>query len=182
MLFRSHAETEKRAYDRAMTDLREQKKEAIAQGDGEKVLEIDDAIDELKTARQEEKETKAAPYQQPDAQFVEWSTENQWYVNDSELKAEADLIGQAIKTRQPGLVGKDFLNEVAKRVKKMYPEKFTNTNRNRPSPVEGVATNPAGKKMGKTFNDLPAEAREACQKFEKSGLLTREQYLKEYFG
>jgi hypothetical protein len=177
-----HSETEKRAYDRAMSDLRDQKKEAISQGDGDKVLEIDDAIDELKQARQEVKETKAAPYQQPDSTFIEWSTENQWYVNDSELKSEADLIGQAIKSRQPNLIGKDFLNEVAKRVKKMYPEKFTNTNRGRPSPVETGSPAPTRAKAGRSFNDLPAEAKSACQKFEKSGLLTREQYLKEYFG
>lgn len=177
-----HAETEKRAYERAMQDLREQKKEAISQGDGDRVLEIDDAIDELKEKRQEVSETKAAPYQQPDATFVEWSSENQWYVNDTELKAEADLIGQAIKARQPNLIGKDFLNEVAKRVKKMYPEKFTNTNRGRPSAVETGSPAPARGKVGKTFNDLPAEAKAACQKFEKSGLLTRDQYLKEYFG
>ena len=46
-----HAETEKRAYERAMADLREQKKEAIAAGDGEKVLQVEDAMDELKVAR-----------------------------------------------------------------------------------------------------------------------------------
>ena len=42
-----HAETEKRAYEKAMNDLRQQKKDAISQGDGDRVLEIDDAIDEL---------------------------------------------------------------------------------------------------------------------------------------
>ena len=40
----------------------------------------------------------------------------------------------------------------------------------------------ASAKAGKGFRDLPPEAQAACQKFEKQGLVTRDQYLKEYFG
>ena len=76
----------------------------------------------------------------------------------------------------------EFLNEVTTRVKRMYPEKFNNVNRTKPSPVEGNSPAGVGKKGGKSFNDLPAEAKEACLKFEKTKLLTREQYVKEYFG
>ena len=174
-----HAETEKRAYERAMADLRDQKKEAISTGDGEKVLQIDDAIDELKSARQVE---KAQPAPQPDPEFVMWSEENRWYTNDAQLRTEADMIGEVIKRQNPTLIGNAFLNEVTTRVKRMYPEKFTNGNRNRPSPVEGTTAPKATGKNGKSYNDLPPEAKAACQKFEKSNLLTREQYLKEYFG
>jgi hypothetical protein len=176
-----HAETEKRAYERAMTDLRDQKKEAISTGDGEKVLQIDDAIDELKSARQQEK-AQAAVAPPPDATFIQWSEENKWYTSDAQLKTDADMIGEVIKRQNPTLIGEAFLSEVTTRVKRMYPEKFTNSNRNRPSPVEGTTAPRATGKNGKSFNDLPPEAKAACQKFEKSNLLTREQYLKEYFG
>jgi hypothetical protein len=176
-----HAETEKRAYDRAMSDLRDQKKEAINTGDGDKVLQIDDAIDELKTARAQEK-VEVRPTNQPDPVFVQWNEENTWFGKDTELTEEANLIGEVIKRKQPTLIGEAFLEEVTKRVKKAYPEKFTNANRNRPSAVEGTTAPRATGKGGKGFNDLPAEAKQACQKFEKSGLLTREAYLKEYFG
>jgi hypothetical protein len=175
-----HAETEKRAYERAMSDLREQKKEAISTGDGDKVLQIDDAIDELKQSRQTEK--VAHPVNQPDATFIQWSEDNKWYTSDAQLKTEADMIGEVIKRQNPTLIGEAFLNEVTTRVKRMYPEKFTNANRSRPSPVEGTTAPKATGKGGKGFNDLPPEAKAACQKFEKNGLLTREQYLKEYFG
>lgn len=174
-----HADTEKRAYERAMSDLREQKKEAISSGDGEKVLQIDDAIDELKTARKEEK--VAAPTQAIDPAFVAWQDDNRWFGKDTELTAEANLIGEVVKRQNPTLIGTEFLDEVTKRVKRMYPEKFTNANRNRPNPVEGSTAKPAGSR-GKGFNDLPPEAKAACQKFEKQNLVTREQYIKEYFG
>ena len=173
-----HAETEKRAYDKAMTDLRQQKKEAISQGDGDRVLEIDDAIDELKQA----KPTPKVVAPQPDPSFVEWTEDNRWYNSDPQLKMEADMIGEVIKRQNPMLVGMEFLNEVTTRVKRMYPEKFNNVNRSKPSPVEAPSSAGMGKKGGKSFNDLPQEAKAACQKFEKTGLLTREQYVKEYFG
>ena len=175
-----HAETEKRAYERAMSDLREQKKEAISTGDGDKVLQIDDAIDELKSRKIEAKAER--PSNQPDPSFVSWNEENKWFGSDTELTNEANLIGEVIKRQNPTLIGSEFLDEVTKRVKKMYPEKFTNSNRARPSPVEGTTAPKATGKNGKGFNDLPPEAKAACQKFEKNGLLTRDQYLKEYFG
>jgi hypothetical protein len=174
-----HADTEKRAYERAMSDLREQKKEAINTGDGDKVLQIDDAIDELKQARPV---AKAAPANQIDPVFVQWNEDNTWFGKDTELTNEANLIGEVIKRQNPTLIGSEFLDEVTKRVKKMYPEKFTNTNRARPSPVEGTTAPKSNQKGGKGYNDLPPEAKAACQKFEKQGLITREAYLKEYFG
>ena len=176
-----HADTEKRAYDRAMLDLRDQKKEAINTGDGDKVLQIDDAIDELKQARAIEK-VDVRPSNQPDPTFVQWNEDNPWFGKDTELTEEANLIGEVIKRKQPTLIGEAFLDEVTKRVKKAYPEKFTNTNRGRPSPVEGTTAPKSNQKGGKGYNDLPPEAKQACQKFEKQGLITREAYLKEYFG
>jgi hypothetical protein len=176
-----HADTEKRAYDRAMLDLRDQKKEAINTGDGDKVLQIDDAIDELKQARAIEK-VEVRPSNQPDPTFVQWNEDNPWFGKDTELTEEANLIGEVIKRKQPTLIGEAFLDEVTKRVKKAYPEKFTNTNRARPSPVEGTTAPKSNQKGGKGYNDLPPEAKQACQKFEKQGLITREAYLKEYFG
>ena len=173
-----HADTEKRAYERAMADLRDQKKEAISTGDGDKVLQIDDAIDELKS--QKPVPVKATP--QIDPSFIQWNEENKWFGQDKELTNEANLIGEVIKRQNPTLLGAEFLDEVTKRVKKMYLEKFTNANRNRPSPVEGTTAPKANSKGGKGYNDLPPEAKAACQKFEKQGLITREAYLKEYFG
>jgi hypothetical protein len=175
-----HADTEKRAYDRAMSDLRDQKKEAINTGDGDKVLQIDDAIDDLKNNKPNPVVNK--PSNQPDPVFVQWNEDNKWFGTDTELTEEANLIGEVIKRKQPTLIGEAFLDEVTKRVKKSYPEKFTNSNRGRPSPVEGTTAPKNTSKNGKGYNDLPVEAKQACQKFEKSGLLTREQYLKEYFG
>jgi len=116
-----HAETEKRAYERAMTDLREQKKEAIAAGDGERVLQVEDAMDELKTSRKEERAAQPAN-NTIDPAFIAWQEDNRWFGKDTELTAEANLIGEVVKRQNPTLVGSEFLEEVTKRVKRMYPE------------------------------------------------------------
>lgn len=175
-----HEETAKREYEKALNDLRQAKKEAIEAGDGERVLQVEDRMDELKGARQEEKAAQPAP-NQIGPEFIAWQEENKWFGKDTELTAEANLIGEVVKRQNPYLAGTEFLDEVTKRVKRMYPEKFTNANRSKPNPVEGTTTKPAASRS-KGFNDLPPEAKAACQKFEKQGLMTKEQYLKEYFG
>ena len=177
------ADNEKRAYERALSELREQKKQAVSQGDGDKLLEVDDAIEELKEQRAREFQEAKKTTNQIDPSFVEWNDENKWFGKDTELTEEANLIGETIKRRQPTLIGREFLDEVTKRVKKMYPEKFTNANRDKPSPVEATTGNKMSAKSGKhSFNDLPPEAKSACIKFEKQKLLTREEYIKDFFG
>ena len=74
-----HQETAKREYDRALRDLRELKKEAIAEGDGDRVVQIEDAIDQLK---QEKLPEVKAPKEPPkvDPVFIQWRTEPVvWY-------------------------------------------------------------------------------------------------------
>ena len=177
------ADNEKRAYERALSDLREQKKQAVNQGDGDRLVEVDDAIEELKVQRAKEAQQAKAPSNQIDPSFVEWNDDNKWFGKDAELTEEANMIGETIKRRQPTLIGREFLDEVTKRVKKMYPEKFTNTNRDKPSPVEGTTSNKSSAKTGKySFSDLPPEAKSACLKFEKQKLLSREEYVRDFFG
>ena len=177
------ADNEKRAYERALSELREQKKQAVSQGDGDKLLEVDDAIEELKEQRAKEAQQIKVETNKPDPLFVEWNDENKWFGKDTELTEEANMIGETIKRRQPTLIGREFLDEVTKRVKKMYPEKFTNANRDKPSPVEGTTGNKSSSKTGKySFNDLPPEAKSACLKFEKQKLLSREEYIRDFFG
>lgn len=177
------ADNEKRAYERALAELREQKKQAVSQGDGDKLVEVDDAIEELKEQRAKEAQQAKQAQNQVDPSFAEWNDENKWFGKDTELTEEANLIGETIKRRQPTLIGREFLDEVTKRIKKMYPEKFTNANRTKPSPVEATTGNKSNVRAGKySFNDLPPEAKQACLKFEKQKLLTREEYIKDFFG
>lgn len=176
-----HEETEKRAYDAAIAQLRSEKKEAISLGDGERVVQIDDQIDDLKSQREKKPEIQQ---QQPQVQIpqelVEWQEKNSWYGTDPEMTAVANAMGQVINQENPTLVGKPWLDALTKKVKQRFPEKFT---RERPASVEGGGGGAvqSGTK-GKSFKDLPKDAQEACVRFEKQGLLTRERYVKDFFG
>lgn len=177
-----HNETEARTYKRALEDLKKQKIEAIEQGDGERVLEIEDNIDAIKEAQTKpapkETATQSGPSQKD---YFDWAKTNTWYVTDPELKAVAELYGQELNTFNPELKGRAFLDEITKQVKENFPEKFENKNRQFGtvgSSSDGRA--PGGLKNKRGYNDLPAEAKAACDKFVKQKLMTQAQYLAEY--
>src|SRR5512139_1017613 len=110
-------ERERAEFTRQMAELRAQKKQAISDGDGDAVLAIDDAIDEIKEKQQKQKEE---PVQQPtagnDPAFTAWTAENEWYGVDEDKTAYANGIGPAVKQAHPHLTGKAFLDMVAARV------------------------------------------------------------------
>lgn len=176
-----HNETEARAYKKALDDLKKQKVEAIEQGDGVRVVEIDDEIDKYKEAQKPiDKPKPKADSNNYDAEYVEWATSNTWYVTSPELKQLAELFGQEITAKSPEKKGKAFLDEVTQKVKEAAPEFFENpARRNGVVSTSSDGRNP-GTKTKKSYNDLPAEAKAACDKFVKQKLMTQEQYVSEY--
>ena len=179
-----HEQTEERSYKKALADLQQEKKVAITDGDGSQVIEIENKIEELKEARTPAKaEVKDTAVQDEiyRQQFVEWTGENEWFQNDSALRAASSGFADEVRAENPTMVGKEFLNEVAKKVKKGFPEKFENQNRDRVSAVEGNTGTQRSKGNKKAYADLPQDAKQACDRFVKQGLVTQAQYLADYF-
>lgn len=175
-----HNETEARAYQRALADLKKQKVEAIEQGDGQRVIEIDDTIEQIKEAQATPKTPpkQTASY---DKDYFDWAKQNTWYVTDPELKAIAELIGQEVSARNPEKKGKAFLDEVTALVKESAPEKFQNPARSMGTVDSSSDGRSPSTRKKKGYNDLPAEAKAACDKFVKQKLMTQEDYVKEFF-
>lgn len=171
---------ERLSYERAIKDVEARQREAVTLGD---VEAFDKARDDLK-AINKEVETKPEVQANPadDPVLNAWIGENKWYGTDSELTEESIVVAEIVRRRNPNLAGAEFLNEVAKRVRAAHPDKFedkTNPKRSAPPAVEGP-TRPAPK-GGKTFADLPAEAKAQCDRFIKNGVLkTREEYARNY--
>jgi len=179
-----HQETEKRAYERALAELKDAKKVAIEQSDGDRVVEIEEQIESLKEAQKtptvpevKPKEEKPALTQ---AEWQNWTKENDWYGSDAELTELAGDFGEAIKAKNPDLVGLEFLEEVVKKVKKARPDAFQDA-RAAASAVAGSGESRPSQNKKKTYNDLPADAKIACDRYVKQKLLTREQYVADYF-
>jgi hypothetical protein len=178
-----HEQTEERSYKKALADLQAQKKEAITDGDGSAVVEIENAIDKLK---EERTPVQAKPEVNPQdeiyrKQFVSWQGQNEWFQKDKSLRAAANGFADEVKLESPGLIGTDFLEAVGNKVREAFPERFEQNAREKPSAVEGNTGTPRGNGNKKSFADLPPEAKAACDKFVKEGLVTREQYINDYF-
>jgi len=179
-----HQETEKKAYERAVKELREERKEALRDGDGAKVVEIEDRIEELNEAAPKVREATPAPKVDPqqDPVWTGWVAENKWFQDSPKLRAITNAFGDLVRAEHPDLVGRPFLEEVKRRVAEEYPAELGNSERKRTSPVGGSGENRGGS-SGKGYSQLPPEAKVACDKFVKQGLVaSREAYAKDYFG
>lgn len=176
-----HEETEARAYKRALDDLKAAKKQALEEGDHEAVVDIDEEIADLKEAK---KTTPSSPEPEvpsykTDPIYIGWEADNQWIVGDTAMQRAAEQAAELMRIRGNTSVGRDFLDQVTEKIKEAFPEKFSNTRRNQASPVEGGG-NGSTRTGKKTYADLPAEAKKACDRFVAQKLMTREQYLADY--
>lgn len=180
-LFREHhdkvAQTE---YKRALETLQRQKKEALIEGDADKVVQIDEQILETRDAQKasavkEAFDEESAPPINP--VFRAWVERNSWYSNDPEMRGFADQYGIAYKQQHPELDPALVLQEVERRVKKAFSEKFVNPRKESAPVVEGGTKSPR-KNVGEKI-ELTPEEESAMRRFVKAGALTEEQYIAE---
>lgn len=171
---KQRVEETKRYYQQQITDLKELKKQAIADADGDQVVKIDDQIDEAKAAQQ----NVQPPSNDGQKILDDWVKKNEWYGKDEVLRSFAD--GYATNELAGKFEGAALLNELEKKVKTTFPEKFENKKRET-SAVDSGGGKPT--KRGKSYNDLPSEAKDACENFiEMVPGYTKEMYVEEYFG
>lgn len=178
-----HTKTEQRAYEKALADLKEQRAQAIAAGDGAAFDRVDDAIEEL---RKRTIETPKVQVVEDNPIYNEWASRNTW-INDPEMEKAATELAQTLRQAGVKETGHEFLDIVGKKMRIAFPEKFTNPRRETaPSVESGV---PAPRKSGKTFADMSAEARAACERMAKNVFSDKPKeaaefkanYVKQYF-
>jgi hypothetical protein len=174
-----HSETQQRAYERAMKDLQARQAEAVEAGDIKAVRETTKEIVDL-TQGMKPDEKDADPYDTPEHQrtLAAWKAENAWFESDRAMTGAAAAIAAELEDK--GVRGAEQLAEIAKRIRAEFPHKFQNERRAAAAAVEGTPA-PA-RKPGKTWADLPSEAKSFAERMVKQGLMTREQYVKDFFG
>lgn len=127
--------------------LKDALKQAVTKGDGDKVVELQDKLQEVRDSNKDIKhELSAKPQNEPDPAFVEFLEENKWYSTDADLAAEADGIGASLYKRNPKMPLDELFAEVTKKVKKLNPEKFGRKPASPDSPSNGA--NGASKSKG----------------------------------
>lgn len=152
-------------------------KEALAEahdkGDGKKVVELQDKLDEAKEKGKEIAQELKAPVAQDPPEFLEFLEGNDWYSTDEDLRDEADAIGLVIRRKNPELAADKFFAEVARKVKAAHPDKF---GRKPPAPDASARSN------GGTDSKKKSVPKEVMTQFEAMASVVppkdREQFLK----
>ena len=152
-------------------------------------MAIDDAMDDLKEQRIEAKEelkaaeekAKEVPQVTADPVLNAWMDKNDWFGKDTRMTGVANGLGVELRRENPGLNGQAFLDKLDAELQEMFPEKYGK--KRTPNPMEGSPNGTARPTVSsgkKSYGNLPPEAKAACDKFVKQGLMTKEAYVAEY--
>lgn len=184
-LVEHNAKIEKVAYDRAINDLRAQRKEAAKSGDTETVVAISEELEKLTPP--------PAPVPVIDP-LKEFANNNPWYLQDEDLQNYANGVGARIERANPNMSVNEVLEKVVERTKAAFPHKFGKTQPNTvvPSvmPSRSAAPSPAASKKKKiTYEDLDSEGKKFYNTLVRpagsdgkapKGFITPEKYLKDF--
>lgn len=166
-----HAKVEKSAYDRAIADLKRQRKEALAEGDVDLYDKLDERVEELKEERDEFVQQASRAPQQPAIapEFTNWVERNKWYETDPIMRGAADTYGVMLARQGKG--PEEVLKLVEAEIRKEFAHKFKNPNRERTSAVETPATRGGDRKS--KYQPTDAE-RQIAKTFVRTGIFKTE--------
>jgi hypothetical protein len=135
---------------------------------------IEERMEGVKTEAanvQAEVATTNTPEVHPDV--AAWVEANPWYNKDPDMRAFAD--GAAMQLNKEGVGGKELLKAIDAKIRKTFPNKFTNPNRERPGAVESTSTKSSTVK--KDSFELSDQEKRICDTFVRDGIMTREEYI-----
>lgn len=170
---RHHAKVREAEYKRAVEELKQQKKEALIEGDADAVVNIDEKLDLVREAQR----VAPPPVQAPaevNPVFQAWKERNSWYDSNRAMRGAADTIGNDLAER--GMSPADILVEVERQIRKEFAHKFENPNRQRASAVEGTGPKGTSKKDDFVLTD---EERRAMRRFVDQKVMTEAEYIAE---
>jgi hypothetical protein len=172
-----HARVQQIAHERAMAEVKKERREALAIGDADGFEQAEDKLEKLK---EDKPGTKKEVVAEASPVVDEWIKKNTWFNPKTAMGRYAEEVCTELQNEDPDHDLSDVLKQVTKEVMKRFPEKFANAKRAAPPAVEG-ATTVASSKGSKGYPNLPAAAKIACDKFIKQGLIkNRDEYLKYY--
>ena len=163
----------KKAVVEQRKEIVEQLKEARTEGDIETEIELQTRLSETDAALKaadEKPTTKAEPAAVDYTKTPEWQSfiqDNSWFQTDMRRRALAMSLGQSMaeEGKLTGLTAAQRYALVAKETLAIMP---MDSHRNGADKVEGSrggAGEGGGSSGGKTFADLPAEAKAACDRY-----------------
>ena len=173
--------SEERSYARAKAEIEERIAQAAANADPATVRAEMAKLDALEkpAPKREEAKTEQTGV---DPEIQDWLKTNNWYVTDRALNGYATDIWGQLERDAPGMSTSERLAETKKRTMDKFPEKFgINPKREGAAAVATPSGETRERKKGKTYDDLPEDAKRACDRFVKMiPGYKREDYVKNY--
>jgi len=167
---------EQAAYNRAVADLKDQRKVALEEGDLVRAEAIRDEMDELKDKQAAQPVVQVQHNRISEEQMDAWYKRNDWYRKDKDLTAFADGIGNELHRENVDPI--EILAEVERRAKGAFPHKFRNPNKDGAPRVES-----GGNKKGSAGEDtsfMDATEIRIMENLIKSGApISRADYIKD---
>ena len=155
------------------------RKEALEAGDMDRVNEIDIQMAENRD-KERDKPREGIPPERAESVrvFKEFAADNPWVNSDVELQEAMTIESTNLRNAGTQKNGRAFLDAVADRVKRMYPEKFR-TNGRRTSMTETDASHVDTSQGGgvRSFSNLKSDRQALARKWEQQGVLTIKEYL-----
>lgn len=165
-----------------IVDLKKEKREAIEDGDADRVDKLDEQIDGIKEViATPQAETKSAVDEDP--VLTQWLGENSWYDTNPEMAQYAN----AVAAENPGAPYERVLALASRKVKEMFPDQFEGGGRapapgapaprakTPASPVEGAGKRAAAATFTKA--DLSQDQLNIMSQFVRQDIMTEEQYI-----
>ncbi len=176
------------SYEKALKDLREAKIAALDEGGkGKKVVKLDEAIEETRTALANMKAqpvTTPAPAGESEV-FIEFKKANPLYTKDEDFKDWAHGVAISYAKAHDNATEAQVYDFITERAKKKYPDQFR---KGPPSPDGEGRSSGSNSKSGKgdskefdsLMNNLPEDQARVAKDLVKRGYLTKEKYVEDY--
>ncbi len=172
-----------REYKNALATLMTQKTAAMEEDDHRKVVEVDEEISELKDHKPVPVPKTTAPESTTNAdiapEIIDWLSkpDQSWYHTDAGMRGMADAIANKLDNLSPTAM----LTEVDRQMRLEMPHKFQTAG----EIDSGGEYNSPGRKGPKgkyKFSDLTEMEQDTCKRFEKQGVMNRQEYMDQLFG
>jgi hypothetical protein len=179
------SKSEQRAYERAKREIEARIEASAANADTNAVRGAMQELAELDkqhapAPKKTETQTQTI---QIDPEIQDWISRETWFNRDRALNGYAIDQFEVIQRDKPGLTIAEVLAETKRRAVEKFPEKFgINPNRDGAAAVAAPSGgNGATRKNAKSYENLPPDAKKACDKFVKTiPGYTKEKYVADY--
>ena len=119
--------------------IKEALKTAVTKGDGDKVVELQDKLQEVRDSNKDIKqELTAKPVDAVRPEYTAFVEQNPWYTTDEDLHDQAEALGASIYKRNPKMPLDELFEEITRKVKKLNPEKFGKKPASPDAPTNGA--------------------------------------------